>query len=114
MDSDAQTTVSVVIPVHNESDYVADALEELFEELDDVPASITVLAAENGGQFPREMVKSSIDGETLIVAHGTKEMPVWGDLLMELRPDWNPARRADYTEQRIRTLTDFVESLQAE
>jgi len=48
MASDAQPTLSVVIPVHNESDYVAGALEELFEEIADVPASITVLAAENG------------------------------------------------------------------
>ena len=48
MASEAQPTLSVVIPVHNESDYVAGALEELFEEIADVPASITVLAAENG------------------------------------------------------------------
>jgi glycosyltransferase involved in cell wall biosynthesis len=48
MASDAPTTLSVVIPVHNEANYVASALEELFEEIADVPASITVLVAENG------------------------------------------------------------------
>jgi len=48
MASDAPTTLSVVIPVHNEANYVAAALEELFEEIADVPASITVLVAENG------------------------------------------------------------------
>lgn len=48
MAHDAPATLSVVIPVHNESDYVAGALEELFNEIADLPASITVLVAENG------------------------------------------------------------------
>jgi len=48
MASHAPTTLSVVIPVHNEADYVTAALEELFEEIADVPASITVLVVENG------------------------------------------------------------------
>ena len=40
--------MSVVIPVHNEADYLVGALEELFDEIADVPADITVLIAENG------------------------------------------------------------------
>jgi glycosyltransferase involved in cell wall biosynthesis len=48
MASDAPTTLSLVIPVHNEADYVAGALEELFAEIADVPAAISVLVAENG------------------------------------------------------------------
>jgi glycosyltransferase involved in cell wall biosynthesis len=85
MASDAQTTVSVVIPVHNESDYVADALEELFEELDDVPASITVLAAENG----------STDGTADEIR---RLMPTYSNLaLLELpTPDYGAAMRAGF------------------
>lgn len=85
MASDAQTTVSVVIPVHNESDYVADALEELFEELDDVPASITVLAAENG----------STDGTADEIR---RLMPAYSNLaLLELpTPDYGAAMRAGF------------------
>jgi len=37
-----------VIPVHNEADYLPHALPELFADLADVPASVTVLIAENG------------------------------------------------------------------
>jgi len=48
MASDSPTTISVVIPVHNEADYLPGALAELFEELEDVPAAVTVLIAENG------------------------------------------------------------------
>jgi glycosyltransferase involved in cell wall biosynthesis len=48
MPSDTPTTLSIVIPVRNEADYLPGALAELFEEIADVPASITVLVAENG------------------------------------------------------------------
>lgn len=48
MPSDTPTTLSIVIPVHNEAGYLPGALAELFEEIAEVPASITVLVAENG------------------------------------------------------------------
>ena len=48
MNPDAPTTLAIVIPVHNEADYLVGALEELFDEIKDVPADITVLIAENG------------------------------------------------------------------
>jgi glycosyltransferase involved in cell wall biosynthesis len=85
MASDAQTTLSVVIPVHNESDYVAGALEELFDEITDVPASITVLAAENG----------STDGTADEIR---RLMPVYSNLaLLELpTPDYGAAMREGF------------------
>ncbi len=43
-----RTTVSVVIPVHNEAAYLPGAVERLFAELDTVDADVTVLLAENG------------------------------------------------------------------
>lgn len=48
MTSEAPPTISIVIPVHNEADYLPGAVDELFAEIADVPASITVLVAENG------------------------------------------------------------------
>ncbi len=43
------------------------------------------LAARNSGAFPRELIAKIIDGRELRVAHGQREMPVWGEefLLME-------------------------------
>ena len=35
MAPDAPTTLSIVIPVHNEADYLPGALAELFEEIAD-------------------------------------------------------------------------------
>jgi len=47
-DSKARPTFSVVVPVHNEADYLPEALVELFQELATVAADTTVLIAENG------------------------------------------------------------------
>ncbi len=43
------------------------------------PADLTVLAKNNNGVFPYDMVYQVIDGRnSTIVSHGTREMPVWG------------------------------------
>lgn len=42
------TTVTVVIPVHNEASFLPGALPRLFAELESVDADISVLVAENG------------------------------------------------------------------
>jgi glycosyltransferase involved in cell wall biosynthesis len=41
-------SVTVVIPVHNEADFMPPALARLFEELDGVDADFSVILAENG------------------------------------------------------------------
>jgi mono/diheme cytochrome c family protein len=75
---------------------------------------LTVLAANNGGVFPREQVEKSIAGESRVVAHGTIDMPVWGARFEELRPDWKQHRRQALARQRIYNLTLHIESLQAD
>ncbi|MGI9585444.1 MAG: glycosyltransferase family 2 protein [Acidimicrobiia bacterium] len=42
------TNVTVVIPVHNEADYLPRALPQLLEEMSAVPADVSVVIAENG------------------------------------------------------------------
>jgi len=85
MASEARTTISVVIPVHNESDYIAGAIEELFDEIADLPASITVLIAENG----------STDGTADEIR---RLMPTYPNLaLLELpTPDYGAAMREGF------------------
>ena len=42
------------------------------------PADLTTLSRRNDGHFPLAAVTEIIDGRTLIAAHGTREMPIWG------------------------------------
>jgi glycosyltransferase involved in cell wall biosynthesis len=85
MSPDPPPTISVVIPVHNEAAYVTGALEELFEEIADVPAPITVLIAENG----------STDGTAGVVTDLIARYP--GLSLLELPvPDYGAAMRSGF------------------
>jgi glycosyltransferase involved in cell wall biosynthesis len=78
-------TFSVVIPVHNESDYLPQALPELYAELAKVPVPVTVLLAENG----------SSDGTAETAKRLANDFP--GLALLELpRPDYGAAMRAGF------------------
>lgn len=48
MPNDSRSDVTVVIPVHNEADYLPTALPLLFEEMATVDADVRILIAENG------------------------------------------------------------------
>ncbi|CAN0497907.1 unnamed protein product, partial [Discosporangium mesarthrocarpum] len=43
------------------------------------PVDLTQLATQNNGVFPTELVRRLVDGRGMPRAHGTPEMPVWGD-----------------------------------
>jgi len=71
---------------------------------------LTRIAARNGGTFPKERVRETIDGQKAPRTHGTREMPVWGwDFYAIDRHD--PERRARVNEM-IGRLVDYLESIQ--
>lgn len=47
------------------------------------PSDLTQLSKANEGRFPFFEVQRIIDGRESIVAHGEREMPVWGDRFSE-------------------------------
>ena len=47
-------------------------------ELTKRPIDLTALARNNGGKFDFDQVKKRIDGRNMPRAHGTSQMPVWG------------------------------------
>lgn len=70
------------------------------------PTDLTVLSQRNAGTFPADRVRDSIHSKGPIRAHGTPEMPAWGDVFYSLKSD--PKR----LEGRVRDLTAYIESLQ--
>lgn len=82
--------------------YLADSLKKK-------PTDLTVLAKKNDGAFPAERLWASIDGREAIKAHGTREMPVWGDAF--LWPDTSPERQAE-AKRKIGELVEYVRSIQ--
>ena len=45
------------------------------------PPNLTLLAKNNGGHFPFLRVLEMIDGRSMIEAHGSRDMPIWGESL---------------------------------
>jgi len=43
------------------------------------PANLTLLSANNNGEFPFLKVYWELDGRDITRAHGTRIMPIWGD-----------------------------------
>jgi mono/diheme cytochrome c family protein len=62
------------------------------------PPDLTLLAKNNGGVFPGDVLFRIIDGRKTLRAHGNYEMPVWGG---NVSPD------------RISAINNYLRSLQA-
>jgi len=71
------------------------------------PADLTQFAARNGGVFNGARIHRFIDGRTVITAHGTMEMPVWGDTFK-----WREGLPEDEISARVDALVRYIETLQ--
>ncbi|HTT12972.1 MAG TPA: c-type cytochrome [Burkholderiaceae bacterium] len=81
------------------------------------PPDLTTLARRRGGTFPAQDVMEMIDGRSSVQlgSHGTREMPVWGQVYLEsaqdeagrskLHPEWS-------VRDRIMALVDYLAGLQ--
>jgi len=68
---------------------------------------LTLLARDNGGRFPAAYVREVIVGDKTLVAHGSREMPVWGPVFHQIEAD------VDRGNVRIENLVKYLESIQA-
>ena len=84
-------------------------LGQLVTDLKTLPADLTELSLNNGGVFPVERVFQAIDGRKLIPEHGTREMPIWGNIWGY--EDGAPVPR-EVVDQRINELVEYIRSIQ--
>jgi mono/diheme cytochrome c family protein len=68
------------------------------------PADLTRISARNNGQFPEVRVKRYIEGLDEVPAHGSRDMPMWGDLFRSLSPDT--------AQLRVQALADYLRKMQ--
>ena len=69
--------------------------------------NLTLLAKRNGGTFPAAQVSKMIAGDNAVVAHGSREMPVWGPIFHQVEED------VDRGNVRIDNLVKYLETIQA-
>jgi mono/diheme cytochrome c family protein len=72
-----------------------------------VPPSLTSFALRNGGLFPSERVRRIIDGRD-IPAHGSFEMPIWGDAFRRTREGLTEEAAA----ARIDAIVRYLDAIQ--
>jgi hypothetical protein len=82
-------------------------------------ADLTTLAKRNNGVFPFARVYETIDGTKTVKAHGTREMPIWGQdyaLRAQVLKEQYGSGQYDadvFVRARILALTEYVYRLQA-
>jgi len=77
----------------------ADALKK-------APADLTQVARKSGGTFPEIKVQRMITGADEVAAHGSRAMPIWGNIFRSLS-------NQEGETLRVNALMKYVESLQA-
>ena len=71
------------------------------------PPDLTILAKNNAGKFPEDLVVSTLRYGAKAPAHGTAEMPTWGPLFRALKQG-----DESMVNLRFSNLTSYIKSLQ--
>jgi mono/diheme cytochrome c family protein len=75
------------------------------------PADLTRLTERHGLPLPRHTIAELIDGRLDVAAHGSREMPVWGEVFFPSEPGGSPNR--ERAKQRsIQVIIDYLETIQ--
>ena len=74
------------------------------------PADLTRITARHGGSFPADLVAAHVDGRESVAAHGSRDMPVWGESLAQAvnDKDLRDARIA----RAIQLVVQYLETIQ--
>ena len=80
------------------------------------PTDLTMIEPDEEGNFPQQRLSEIIDGQSEVRGHGSREMPIWGDVFK------NPLSEAyatgdesgeDRAQRMIRELIYYLETIQA-
>jgi predicted CxxxxCH...CXXCH cytochrome family protein len=74
------------------------------------PPDLTALKQKNGGVFPANHVAAVLQSGVENPAHGSAEMPIWGNLMLTLHSGSPDAPLM--VHQRITNLTDYLKMIQ--
>jgi mono/diheme cytochrome c family protein len=71
------------------------------------PADLTLVSNKNGGKYPEIMIQRMINGEDDVTAHGSRDMPIWGQIFRHM------SSNEDLGAVRIYNLVKYIEQIQA-
>lgn len=74
------------------------------------PANLTRIAARRGGLFPAGEIAQKIDGRFAVAAHGSREMPIWGEVFSQGIPESDSAE--SIARGKVLVLVEYLKSIQ--
>ena len=77
---------------------------------------LSLMSRQNGGVFPFARVYDAIDGRVIQPAHGTRDMPIWGNAYKSSgAPEYDdyPYNAEFFVRSRILALIDYLNRMQA-
>ena len=80
----------------------------LAEHLRVPPTDLTTISQQNGGVFPFDRIVKVIDGRTVVRAHGSPDMPVWGDAFLNT----GSIGSEEKVTAKMKELAHFIWSIQ--
>ncbi len=75
--------------------------------LKSAPTDLTQISKRNKGTFPDERMMRMLQGQEPVTAHGSKDMPVWGNIFNNMTPN------LEMKQARMHGLVQYLEELQA-
>jgi mono/diheme cytochrome c family protein len=70
------------------------------------PSDLTQISRRNDNKFPALQVHRVVSGEDVVAAHGSRDMPTWGNTFKSISAD--PA----YATMRVNVLVDYLQKIQ--
>jgi mono/diheme cytochrome c family protein len=74
------------------------------------PTDLTLLSQKSGGTFPANHVAMVLQFGIENSAHGSAQMPIWGDLMRTLAPSASDGDTL--VHQRINNIVDYIKQIQ--
>ena len=89
----------------------------LARELETALPDLAQLAKRQGGKFPADRVRETIDGRDAFLAHRSEEMPIWGnwfehDITAGGLLKQSETKTRDEVEQRIDRIVGYLATIQ--
>ena len=71
------------------------------------PADLTLISRKNNNKYPELHVQNVIEGDDALAAHGSRDMPIWGQIFHHM------SSNEDLGTVRIYNLVKYIEQIQA-
>jgi mono/diheme cytochrome c family protein len=92
----------------------ADGKGNVAQFLTVAPPDLRTFLKRYDGEFPQELIYESIDGRKVVRTHGSRDMPIWGEVFQSPLVETSTVEESgeERADRKIRELVYYLETLQ--